>query len=114
MDVVQSNHHIHHIPYSFPALYHETVQIPAIDMAIICHAASMVICTNISEIYPPSPVQPQFGEGLTIQSVIIILEKPNEKVIADSLETEAFFRAFQLRPGSVSGEFCRLCHKKNQ
>jgi Alginate export len=54
-----------------------------------------------SEIQPPFPVQTQFAEGLTIQSVIIILEKPNEKVIADSLETEAFFKAFQLRPGSV-------------
>ena len=54
-----------------------------------------------SETKPQFPVQSQFAEGLTIQSVIIILEKPNEKVIADSLETEAFFRAFQLRPGSV-------------
>jgi hypothetical protein len=55
----------------------------------------------ISESKPSFPVQPQFAEGLSIESVIIILEKQNEKVIADSLESEAFYSAFQLRPGSV-------------
>lgn len=46
------------------------------------------------------PVQPQFAEGLPVRQVIIILEKNGRQVLADSSETDAFYRAFQLRPGS--------------
>jgi hypothetical protein len=49
----------------------------------------------------PFPVQPQYAEGFPIQQVIIILQKNNEKVLADSLETDAFYQAFQLKPGAT-------------
>lgn len=52
-------------------------------------------------IVAPFPVQPQFAEGLPVLSVIILLEKEGRKVLADSLEQDAFYRAFQLRPGAT-------------
>jgi len=45
-------------------------------------------------------VQPQFAEGLPVKQVIIVMDKSGQKVLADSLETDAFYKAFQLKPGS--------------
>jgi hypothetical protein len=47
------------------------------------------------------PVQPQFAEGLPVKQVIIVMDKSGQKVLADSLETDAFYKAFQLKPGSI-------------
>lgn len=46
------------------------------------------------------PVQASFAEGLPVKQVIIIMEKNGSQLLADSAETDAFYRAFQLRPGS--------------
>lgn len=97
MDVVHSNHHI-----PLPSQYYFMKQFRYLLLIwLFLSKPVWLAAQTTSDINPPFPVQPQFAEGLTIQSVIIILEKQNEKVIADSLETEAFFKAFQLRPGSV-------------
>jgi hypothetical protein len=70
-------------------------------LLLISQIPEQILAQENNNLRTTFQVQPQFAEGLTIQSVIIMLEKEREKVIADSLETDAFYRAFQLRPGSV-------------
>lgn len=43
---------------------------------------------------------PQLSEGLPVRSVIIILHRAEKQIIADSLETKAFYDAFGLKPGT--------------
>ena len=50
---------------------------------------------------PGVRVSPELSEGLPIRSVIIILHKNEKSVLTDSLETDAFYRAFDIRPGSA-------------
>lgn len=47
------------------------------------------------------PLQPQFAEGLPVRSVLIVMYRNGERVIADSTETERFQHAFGLRPGAA-------------
>lgn len=46
-------------------------------------------------------VSPESNEGIPIRSVIIILHRNEKSLITDSLETEAFYQAFDIRPGSA-------------
>lgn len=45
-------------------------------------------------------VAPQLVEGAPIQSILILLNRDGQTTIADSLETDAFYKAFYLRPGA--------------
>lgn len=50
---------------------------------------------------PGIKVSPEQSEGIPIKSVIIILHKNDKLLLTDSLETEAFYEAFDIRPGSA-------------
>jgi hypothetical protein len=58
-----------------------------------------------SLVQPPIKTFPQISEGIPVRSVIIILHKEPGQVIADSLETDAFYKAFGLRPGASFRQF---------
>lgn len=68
---------------------------------MVCFWCSLAIQAQTNIPLPSFPVQPSFGEGLPIRQIIIVLNKDDQQIIADSMETDAFHRAFQLRPGSV-------------
>lgn len=46
-------------------------------------------------------VSPQISEGIPINAVIILLHKESGVVIADSAETAAFYKAFNIKPGQA-------------
>ncbi|MGB4770301.1 MAG: hypothetical protein WBP58_02525 [Chitinophagaceae bacterium] len=68
---------------------------------VICLCCTVSIYAQTNNPSPSFPVQPSFAEGLPIRQIIILLVKDQQQIIADSLETDAFQSAFQLRPGSV-------------
>lgn len=50
-------------------------------------------------------VVPNNVEGSPIRSVVILLEKDGKEYLADSLEIQAFYDAFNIKPGSVFRQF---------
>jgi hypothetical protein len=68
---------------------------------VLCFWCTLAIQAQTNNPAPSFPILPSFAEGLPIRQIIIVLEKNQQQLIADSAETDAFYRAFQLRPGSV-------------
>ncbi len=50
---------------------------------------------------PGIRVSPESNEGIPISSVVIILHRNGKSLLTDSLETDAFYQAFDIRPGSA-------------
>lgn len=60
--------------------------------------------TQIDQIFGVEVV-PNNVEGSPIRSVVILLEKDGKEYIADSLELQAFYDAFNIKPGSIFRQF---------
>jgi hypothetical protein len=57
------------------------------------------------EIQPAIKTYPQISEGIPIRSVIILLHEQDKMILADSIETQAFYDAFGLKPGTGFKQF---------
>lgn len=66
----------------------------------LCLGISYSAMSQINKVFGVEVV-PNTVEGIPIRSVVILLEKEGKEYLADSLEMEAFYNAFKLRPGGV-------------
>lgn len=54
----------------------------------------------IREIKPAVQTFPQIAEGIPVRAVIILLHRDGKQILADSVETDRFYQAFGIRPGT--------------
>lgn len=69
-------------------------------LLLSCWSYTVFAQDSTSRVNPAVRTFPQIAEGIPVRTVIIVLHRGGNMILADSVETDNFYKAFGIRPGT--------------